>query len=218
MAFTFFKRKQQDVRKNAPTPNQIDAVYKALMSGLNEMEIQGVDRVVLTLYESKPSQNATGRWLTAGKDTNYHPFETLDETEQGMIKAGKTYTVFALVRDNVGDAVRYADNGVEVYRRTHIVPMLPNLKPESELNYVTEGGVQTGENFKKFVDTVATGNGWNPEVIEQRVNSGIQEYKVMTRILMEKAGVYDALKRMEQRQLTPFEQVMRNNFASGRSS
>ena len=215
MVFTLFKRRQ-DVREKVPTPNQNGAVYSALMNGLDEMDRQGVDRVVLTLYESEPNQNATGRWLTAGKDTNFYPFEMLDETEQGMIKNGKHYTVVALVRDNVGDVVRYGDKGVEVYNRTHIVPFLPRLKPESELNYVTEGGVHRGDNLKQFAESVA-GNGWNPQAIEQRVSAGIQEYHGITRKLMEKAGVYDALQKMEQRQLTPFEQVMRNNFASGRS-
>ena len=217
MAFALFKRRQ-DVTKKAPIPNQNGAVYRALINSLDEMDRQEVDRVVLTLYESEPSQNATGRWLTAGNDTNYYPFEMLDETEQGMIKNGKHYTVVALVRDNVGDVMRYADKGggVEVYNRTHIVPFLSRLKPESELNYVTEGGVHRGDNLKQFAESVA-GNGWNPQAIEQRVSAGIQEYHGITRKLMEKAGVYDALQKMEQRQLTPFEQVMRNNFASGRS-
>ena len=215
MVFTLFKRRQE-VREGFPTQNQNGSVYRALLNSLNEMEKQGVDRVILTLYESEPSKNATGRWLTAGKDTNYYPFEMLDETEQRMIKDGKHYTVVALVRNNVGDVVRYADKGgVEVYNRTHIVPFLPRLKPESELNYVTEGGAHTGENLKQFAESVA-GNGWNPEAIEQRVNAGIQEYHTITRKLMEKAGVYDALKKMEQRQFTPLEQVMRNENTSVR--
>ena len=217
MAFALFKRRQ-DVTKKAPIPNQNGAVYRALINSLDEMDRQEVDRVVLTLYESEPSQNATGRWLTAGKDTNYYLFEMLDETEQGMIKNGKHYTVVALVRDNVGDVMRYADKGggVEVYNRTHIVPFLSRLKPESELNYVTKGGAHTGDNLKQFAESVA-GNGWNPEAIEQRVNVGIQEYKATTRKLMKQAGVYDALQRMEQRQLTPFEQVMMSNLASDKS-
>ena len=216
MAFALFKRRQE-VKEKSSIPNQNGSVYRALLNGLNEMEKQGINRVVLTLYESEPSQNATGRWLTAGKDTNYYPFEMLDETEQGIIKDGKHYTVVALVRDNVGDIVRYADKGgVEVYNRTHIVPFLPKLKPESKLNYVTKGGAHTGEKLRQFAESVA-GNGWNPDAIEQRVNVGIQEYRAVTRKLMEKAGVYETLKRMEQRQFTPFEQVMRNNLAPVRS-
>jgi len=209
MALALFNRKQE-VKEKPRTSNNIN-IYRALMTGLSEMERQGVDRVVLTLYASEPSQNATGRWLTAGKDTNYYPFDMLDETEQEMIKEGKHYTIVALVRDNVGNVVRYADNGgIEVYTRTHIVPFLPELKPESELNYATKGGAHTGENLKQFAESVAR-NGWNPEAIEQRVNAGIQEYHTITRNLMKWAGVYDSLERMEQRQFTPFERVMRNN-------
>ncbi|MBS3151122.1 hypothetical protein J4443_01955 [Candidatus Woesearchaeota archaeon] len=198
MTFTLFKRKQNVKEKESPTPNQNGSIYRALMNGLDEIDKQGVDRVVLTIYESEPSQNATGRWLTAEKDANYYPFEMLDETEQEMIKDGKTYTVVALVRDNVGEVIRYAGSGVEVYNRTHIVPFLPRLKQESELNYVTEGGIHTGENLEQFTESVAD-NGWSPEAIEQRVKVGIQEYHKITRELMKQAGVYDALERMEQR-------------------
>ena len=194
-----FTKKQEVVEREHPMPNQNDSVYRALMNSLDEMDRQGVDRVVLTLYESEPSQDTTGRWLTAGKDTNYYLFEMLDETEQGMIKEGKHYTVVALVRDNVGDVVKYEDRGVEVYYRTHIVPFLPRLKPESELNYVTDGGVHTGEGLRQFAESAAE-DGWNPEAIEQRVRLGIQEYHDITRKLMEQAGVYDALERMEQRE------------------
>lgn len=194
MAFTFLKTKGKASEKTQA--DQANPVYKALLTGLDEMEKQHVDRIVLTLYESEPSQNARGRWLTAGKDTNYYPFEMLDESEQEMIRDGKHYTVVALVRDNIGDIVKYGDSGVELYQRTHIVPFLPALKPESELNYVTEGGAHTGENLRTFAEN-ASGNGWNQEAIEQRVNAGIREYRATTKRLMEKAGVYESLRRME---------------------
>lgn len=206
MTFTLFNRKKEEF---SPFIKGINSVYSALIEGLNKMEKQGVDRVVLSVYESEPSQNATGRWLSMNKDIPYYPFEMLDKTEQGMIKGGKNYTVVALVRDNVGDIVRYENKGLEVYQRTHITPFLPKLKFESELNYVTEGGAYTNEKLRQFAENIA-GNGWNPGAIEQRVSTGIQEYHEITRELMEKNGVYDVLLKMKKTEDSPFEQIMKN--------
>ena len=206
MKFKLFGRKQE-VRKKTSQVINTHLVYDALVNGLKKMDRQGVDRVVLTMYESEPNQNVRGRWINFGEETRYYPFEMLDETEQGMIRDEKTYTIVSLVRKSVGDIVRYGDRGVSVYHRTHIVPMLPKLKLESELNYITEGGVHMGEKIRQFAES-ALGNGWNSESIEQRVRDGIEEYHQVTRRLMEGAGVYDALGRMEQRKNTLFEQMM----------
>ncbi len=130
MVLTLFKRKSREVSK----VNQNSSIYNALINGLNEMGRQSVDRIILTLHESESSKNTTGRWINGDKETNYYPFEMLDETEQEMIMSGKHYTVVALVGSNVGDVVSYTDEGVEVYNRTHGVPFLPRMKPESELN------------------------------------------------------------------------------------
>lgn len=212
---TLFKRKVAG--KSTPI-SQNGAVYKALMNGLEGMSSQEVDRVVLTLNESTPSQNATGRWLTT-KDTNYYPFEMLEEVEQDMIRAGKTYTIVALVRADVGNVLTYEDDGVEEFHRTHIVPWLPRMKSESQLNYITEGGIYMGDNLRQFAESAAS-DGWTSEAIEQAIRRGIHEYHVVTRRLIGQAGVYNSLERMEKRNFTPLEQIMddlRKNIVSAKS-
>lgn len=216
MAFALFRRKPAEAPRKA---NNGEAVYRALMDGLAEMERRGVDRVVLTVYETEPSPNASGRWLSEN-DFAYHPADTLGEVEQGMIAGQKHYQVVALVRDNVGNAVRYPDKGVEVYRRTRIAPFLPDLKPESELYYVTKGGIHTGEGLKLFAQSGAE-SGWNSSDVKKAVEAGIQEYNGITMRLMEKGGVYRTLEQMGERQYTPSEQMMadmRKDIASAASA
>jgi hypothetical protein len=216
MAFALFRRKHGEAPRQA---NDGEAVYRALMDGLAEMERCGVDRAILTVHKTEPSHDARGRWLSK-TDYVYHPFDTLGEAEQGMIAEREHYQVVALVRDNVGGAVRYPDKGVEVYRRTRIVPLLPKLKPESELHYVTDGGAHTGEGIKQFAQSAAE-SGWNSSDVRRAVEAGIQEYKGITTRLMEKGGVYRALEQMEERRYTPSEQMMadmRKDIASAASA
>jgi len=200
MIFGFFKK--------------TDPVHSALVNGLNEMDKQGADRVILAIYESERDDDATGHWMSINR--NYYPFEMLDEREQEMIRDGKHYMVVALVRDNVGNVAKYGDMGVEVAHRTHVFPLLPRLTTEAPFNYVTKSGVYTGEGLKKFAKT-ATSNGWNSQAIEQRVQAGIQEYHTITEKLMDNAGLYTALERMEEREYSPFKQIMkdmRSNIAA----
>ena len=168
------------------------------------MERQGVDRVILSLYESQPDQEAFGKW---SQSTPYYPFEMLNETEQEIIKSKKSYEVVALVRENVGRIVQYPEPGVEKYNRTHVHPMLPKLKTGSGLDYVTKGGIYIGEELKKFVQN-GDESGWTPGIIREVIQNGIQEYHNITKRLMEKAGVYKTLEKMESRKYSPFEQIM----------
>lgn len=114
--------------------------------------------------------------------------------------------------------MKYEDNGVEKIHRTHINPMLPKLKAESPLNYVTESGVFFGEPLKQFAKSVES-DGWTPEAIQQRVQAGIEEYHNITSKLMADAGVDRVLERMNQRKYSVFEQIMNDmgsNIASAR--
>ena len=181
--------------------------YAALIKGLEDMKRQGVDSVLLSLYESAPSSDAAGRFISLGKDTNYYPFEMLPECEQKMILDGKHYIRVSLVDDNVGGLVRYPSGGVEIIQRTHVIPFLPEQKPESDFNYVTKSGLCSGKDLEEFAKN-AEKSGWTKEIIEQVIASRINEYRAKTRELMEKSGVYKALEKMEQRKYTPHEQAL----------
>ena len=187
-----------------------EAVYQSFIDGLDRMETEGVDRVILTLHEAEPRPNPNAsEWILPEEIPRYYPFEVLEESEQKMILEGKTYVVDSLVRNDVGGFVKYKDKGIERYHRTHGIPVfLQRLKPEANLNYFTEGGmIATGEGgVRKFAEDAAMG-GWNPEALERVVDVGIPEYHKVTRRLMESAGVYNALERMESEQ-SPFERLM----------
>lgn len=208
MVFELFT-KQKERKEIAKPTDKHNPVYDALESGLDEMERQGVDRVVLSVYEGEPDPNAFGAW-NSGEDFNYYPFEMLNETEQRMMLDKKHYGVISLVRDNVGVVVAYLGRGIERYDRTRVHPMLPAMKPESNINYFTQGCVYTGNRLKEFAEESAIA-GWTPEMIEKRVGIGIQEYHDITQKLMEKAGVYVSLERLNKRGCSAFDEVMRNS-------
>lgn len=196
-----FGRREKDVADEIQTPSiDPEAVYQSLMNGLNRMEAEEVDRVILTLYEAEPRPNPNaGEWIPLGEGSQYYPFEVLEESEQEMILNGKTYVVDSLVRNDVGGFVKHKDRRIERYHRTHRIPaFLSRLMPESNLNYSTEGGMIAAgeEGLRAFSENVAK-EGWGPEAIERVVDAGIQEYHIVTRRLMENAGVLNALERME---------------------
>ncbi|MBI4159495.1 hypothetical protein HY500_04550 [Candidatus Woesearchaeota archaeon] len=185
-------------------------IYSALMDGLSEMERMGVDRLVLALYDSKPDDSVRGRWISP-EESCYYPFELLADSEQEIIRDHKHYTIISLVRANVGGVRTYPARGLEIFHRTAVNPFLPRLKPESSLRYVTRDEGYVGEeDLKRYLEESEAVDAWTPTAIEQAVNAGIQEYQTTTKRLMEDAGVHDSLENMEQRQYTPFEQIMVN--------
>src|SRR3989344_1608105 len=201
MVFSLRKKKVEPERVQAL--DRVTPIYDALTQGLIEMEEKGVDRLVLTLYESKPDDSVRGRWISP-EETNYYPSEMLDASEQEMIRNHKHYTIVSLVRANVGEIRTYPDKGLEVFHRTAINPLLPPLKLESNLRYVTKGtGCMIEDDIKTYLEQSGAVDVWAPESIEQTVNAGIQDYKATTKRLMESTGVYDSLKEMEQRQHNP---------------
>jgi|SRR3990167_5265640 len=194
--------------KNLEEKSKDSGMYRSLINGLAEMRREGVDIVVLSLYESEPSKNVTSQWLS-GEEIRYYPFEMLSDDEQNMILEGKHYTRVALVRNNVGGIIEYNSDGVEIFCRTHLHLYLPQLTRESELNYVTRGGAWTGDKLKEFAEYVEK-SGWTEELIKERIGEGLEEYHAKTIELMKKEVVYKSLEVMEQRKSTPFEQMLAN--------
>ncbi|MFC2154443.1 hypothetical protein ACFLRC_03050 [Candidatus Altiarchaeota archaeon] len=186
-----FKRRAQSPDSDVTKLNrQETAVHDELLKSLEKMKHAGVDRVVISLNEKEPDSNATGKWLSQD-ETKYYSYEGLCEEEKEMIKQGKSYTLAALVRENVWDQVKYDGPGVEVTNRTKINPLLPQLKAESELNYATNSGVYTGDEIRDFVKGTVK-SGWTPELITKAVDGAITDYHATTIGLMEKAGVHES--------------------------
>ena len=170
------------------------------MRGLKRIQEEHVDRAVLIVEECEPNKNASGRW-SSFDESNYYPFETLNDQEQKMILNKKHYFVVSLVNNEVNDIIKYDGVGVEVYRRTYVIPLLPKLKPESPLYYITEGGAHIGEMIRAYAKEAS--KDWTPEIVEEMVEKGIKEYKAKTQKLMEKAGVYNSLKKIKQKKYNP---------------
>lgn len=185
------------------TENNVEDAYTALVNGLNEMERLGIDRVLLSVEETESHEATAGNWILSVR-LSYYPFDFLEEEEKDLMQNEKSYSAYALVRAKVGDYMTYPGAGVEKVDRTHIIPMLPKLKKESNTNYTTKTSVYTGENLKKFA-MFAEESGWNfadlTEIIKQNIEKIHMDH-------MEKSGVYEALKKMDERKYTPFEEVI----------
>jgi len=183
-------------------------IYLALINGLKEMKKQGVDRILLTLYESEPDEDAFGEFLPDGW-ANYYPFDILHSLEQKIILDGKTYTVISLVTSNPEGLVRYPTEGVEKCHRTRLYPMLSKQKPESEYNYFTKCKLSSiGDELRAFAKW-AEELDWTPKVIESAIKPRIGEYHDITKRLMEKRGdIYNSIEIIEQRGCSLIEQML----------
>ncbi len=200
MAFSMFKKRK--ALKIA------EEVYSALVEGLDEMERKGVERIALTVNESKPDKNALGWNPLSG--SNYYPHEMLDGEEQRMVGSGRHYEVGALIRDHAGGVSENERRGVELVYRTHVKTLLPiGEEVRNPLNYITKRRViSSEEELEQFADDVAALN-WTPEEVRNAVAGGIKEYLLTTERLMDAAGVHSRLEKMNGN-YSPFEQIMRD--------
>lgn len=193
-------------------------VYDALTEGLDKMKRKGTGRVILSIYESEPSKDATGKWLNVDKDTRYYPFEMLQAPETEMILNGKTYTIDALINEDIGNERHYPQPGIEQTKRTKVCPMLPRLIPESELNYITEIVSLHEDSDLKNLGQYAEKNGWTYDSTRKMIESGIAEWDRKTLELMENRGVNNSLQKIEERGCSSIDNVlykMRENMPKG---
>jgi hypothetical protein len=179
-------------------------VYETFTKVLDDMPKRGVDRVLLLLdvYETGPNktpnlftdtESTAGKFTESGSDedlSKYYPFEMLTKNEQEIILNKKDYDIGALVLRNVGGVVNYSDIGFEIYQRRRGYPFLNRSEPESNFNYITQGGIYTGDELEYFAK-VAKKWGWTEEAIIKRAEASIQEWHDETIELMDKAGVFE---------------------------
>jgi len=185
-----------------------DEVYNTIQEGLKEMESKGIDRITVALGETEKNPNASG-WIEMNQ-SNYYDYELLDSDEQKMVDEKKTYAVMALVIENPFNAVKYNGKGMENFTRTRVFPLLPTLKPKSNLYYVVSGGFLTGEDLKQYVSEVVKANeDWTPENLKNVLNQNMQEYQEKTKqALRDHTGLQYRLEKMEERKHSPQEEIL----------
>ena len=189
---------------------QATRIAEALENGLAAMRRSYVDRTVLSVEYPEPSDMRAGPANRGGH--SYYPFEMLPACEQRAIKPsvdatcwnGKTYVVWALVDADVGNGMHtYPSAGVEQVHRIHSVPFLNELRPESSLLYDTHVVFYgTPSELHDFSLRLAKA-GMTTSMLNTRTAEGIREYHAVTRRLMEKAGIYAAVQRMDENGYVP---------------
>src|SRR3989344_3131294 len=108
MVFNIFKRteKQPEISELNKKPN----LYGTMVKGLDRIEREGIDRVILFVGEIEP-EDTLARFINAN-ETSYYPFELLLEDEQKMMLDGKHYQVIALVTKKVMGQRVYSARGI----------------------------------------------------------------------------------------------------------
>src|SRR3989344_948889 len=185
--------------------NDKSDLYKTSVKGLDRIEKEGVDRVILSVTEIGPQDNVA-RFIDA-EEINYYPFGLLLKDEQRMMLEGKHYQVIALVTEEVMGQKRNKTRGVEVYNRTHFHPFLPYLDKTSNLKYISKGGVYTEENG---LANLCQELDWTPELFEKGLLQGINWYNDQTRALMKNhTELQENLKQIQERDCSPIEQILK---------
>lgn len=217
-----FRKKQKEVRakerEEEPQEMPIEmpnlkgeslAIYNVLVGGVDRIQKEGITRVYLFSQEMEPDKNAFGQWIDT-KRTAYYPYEMLDPREQEVILNRKHYSAGFLISDNVPGVIKHQNYGFEVVERTHIHPMLPELKKGGDtinkMNYFRSDCLYDSEQMKLIAEQMAKA-GMTAQKISSLIEEGIKNYNQITPKLMEEAGVYKKLEQMDQRGLTPFEQI-----------
>jgi hypothetical protein len=158
---------------------------------IDEMKSNGYNRIVINLAEL-PNDKPPGGWLNT---TSYYPDELLNAQEISLMNSEKSYQVVSLVLGEIPEVVKYPDAGFEGIERNRLYPMLPDMKNTSPLYY------QSTPYFFSLDDAVAKFQEvkMGPDELKLNFNRGVQEYKDITKKLFESAGVYDSLKKLEDR-------------------
>jgi hypothetical protein len=178
-------------------------VLAVMLNGLERMKKEGVERAVLSV-EDLPEASPEGTVILERPNFPY-VFEALTDAEQVRILRKEDYGTVALVADIGNDT--FENDFIELHYRQRGIVLLP-LKPESPLHYAT--GINNfvgGDRIKEF-SGYAVNQKCTREEMQEMIEKGITDYHARTRALMEKAGVYDALRRMDERGVSSFEEVL----------
>jgi|SRR3989344_4062555 len=202
MVFGIFKRKNEQVE--TLEVNRKSDIYETVVKGLDRIEREGVDRVIMCVAKIEP-QDTISRFINAN-ETNYYPFELLLEYEQRMMLDEKYYQVIALVTKNVMGQIENPGKGIEVYDRIHFHPFLSALKNTSNLKYISKGGVYTeGNGLSELCQALD----WTPEMFEKGLEQGINLYKHQTIILLENhKELQERLRQIQERDCSLIEQML----------
>lgn len=157
-------------------------VYDAFVEGIKRMENAGADRVILAIGECEPDLSYAGRWIEEGQNS-FYPAHTLTGKEREYEIKEVSHEVIALVLPHVMSLRVYDGPGIESARRTRINPFLPRLRMGSSLKFLTRLGIYDLREYAKFAEK----QGWNYEDVARAVDSGIEEYREISKRLLHDA-------------------------------
>ena len=163
-------------------------VYVALMDAFARMEREWVDRALLFLYPF----NYKALERMPRLEAPYHPYEALTAVEAAYVRTGEPYTVLALVLELDAEDPAASSRGVEFFHRVPTGALAGGVFEYQTFGRIMRGR-QIGDIAHRFLSQEIS-----ERTIGDKLKEEIGEYRDITRHLMERAGVYAALERMEQ--------------------
>jgi hypothetical protein len=191
---------QTSSQKAAELEQRTKEIYSFFQTSLDKMKREGADLVTIALADI-PKEERFG-----GPHT-YYDFDTLTSQEQQIIREKKGYQRFSLSIEPLTYRTLDAKTGIEsidtiaglqVVNRCPAYLFLPELKPESTLNYFTAKDF-FGEERMLYASEIIADAGYSKKEFESEFERGLSEYHAKTKELMTKAGIYEKLERMENR-------------------
>jgi hypothetical protein len=169
----------------------------AVMECLTEMKNMGYNRITFNiseLSEKEAKENRPTGWI---ETTPYYPNEIISPDEIDIMKKEGSYQVASFVNNETSGIRGYDDSCLEVINRIRIHPLLPKMDPTSQLYYITSADALLTLNADTIDMLVETGI--TADNLKKGFRKGVEEYRAATEKLFEQNGVYDSLKKLDER-------------------
>jgi hypothetical protein len=184
----FWKTKDNSFKVKEDIKNTLSELF-------NEMSSKGYNRIGVNIAEiSKEDADSQrpGGWINV---TPYYPSELFVSDEVSLIKDKKSYQIASLVLGEVPGVVNYPSPGFECINRIRLFPLLPKMDDSSPFYYFSNPvHYSLDDAVNVIVDSGVTSSELRNGFIK-----GVNEYKRISSELFSRSGVYDSLKKLEQK-------------------
>jgi hypothetical protein len=167
-------------------------VKSAIEKAFQAMQKNGADRIVLSTVLNEKSKGAGGGWNEISY-YSYYPKETLTKSEVELTEQRKAYQVIALVARGNPTMNQRQEDSLEVVDRVPVY-LLTIGNPDG---WAHPHNVFVGNKIDLFLKMNNEQKVISSQEILAAIEPQIIEYRQITKNLMEKAGISEALQRLE---------------------
>ncbi|MGV8171156.1 MAG: hypothetical protein ACP5OA_00510 [Candidatus Woesearchaeota archaeon] len=174
-----------------------EELTNAVRECLSEIKDKGYNRITFNiseLSEKEAKENRPTGWMNT---TPYYPNEIISPDEIDIMNKEGSYQVASFVNNETPGVRKYDGNCLEIINRIRIYPLLLKMDPTSKIYYSNSADALLNLN-DETIDMLAE-TGMTADDLRKGFRKGVEEYRKATENMFEKEGVYDSLKRLEER-------------------